>query len=106
MVRNLRSNPEPLLGAHQSIAGGLHKAFDRAESIGCRTLQIFTKNSNQWRARDLTDEDIESYKTAASKSNIRPVVAHDSYLINLCAKDPAILERSRIGFLDELRRCE
>ena len=97
---------DPLIGAHQSIAGGIHLAFERAERATCRTLQVFTKNSNQWRSKPLSDEDIQNYKSAASKSTIRPVIAHSSYLINMCAVDPAILERSRAAFVDELERCE
>src|SRR5260221_2793280 len=96
---------DPLIGAHESIAGGIETAFDRAKRAGCRTLQAFTKNSNQWRAKPLSDEAIAKYKTAASKSTIRPVVAHDSYLINLCATDLSILEKSREAFIDELQRC-
>jgi len=104
-----RTKPEEeeyLIGAHESIAGGLHTAFERAEHAGCRVLQIFTKNSNQWRARELSENDIANYKTAASKSNIREVIVHDSYLINLCASNPFILKRSREAFCDELNRCE
>ncbi|HMD14606.1 MAG TPA: deoxyribonuclease IV [Bacteroidota bacterium] len=97
---------ELLIGAHQSIAGGIYKAFERAEQAGCRALQIFTKNSNRWNAGQLTAEDIANYKTAASKSSILNVIAHDSYLINLCAADPLILQKSRDAFVDELRRCE
>ncbi len=100
------SSHEPLVGAHQSIAGGIHTAFDRARRAGCVTLQVFVKNNNQWKGKPLTDEDIASYKTAASKSNIAPVVAHSCYLINLCAVDPMILKKSREAFLDELRRCD
>ncbi len=95
-----------IIGAHESIAGGIHTAFERAESIGCKALQVFTKSSNRWYARPITDEDITNYKTAASKSSIKHVIAHDSYLINLCAKDKVILKKSREAFLDELNRCE
>src|SRR5512140_1937594 len=97
---------DPLIGAHESIAGGIHLAFGRAESIGCRTLQIFTKNASQWRAKPLTEDDIASYKTAASESSIRHIMAHDSYLINMCAKDKGVLLRSREAFVEELQRCE
>ncbi|HEY6191424.1 MAG TPA: deoxyribonuclease IV [Bacteroidota bacterium] len=96
----------PLIGAHESIAGGIETAFERGDRAGCRTLQVFTKNSNQWRAKPLSEEAIANYKTAASKSTIRPVVAHDSYLINLCATDLSILEKSREAFIDELQRCD
>ena len=97
---------EPLIGAHESIAGGVHTAFERAVRAGCRTLQVFTKNSNQWKSKPLSDADIANYKTAASESTIAPVIAHDSYLINLCARDESILQKSREAFVDELRRCE
>lgn len=107
MKRSLTpSSPGPLIGAHESIAGGIHTAFDRAERATCRALQVFTKNSNQWRAKPLSNEDIANYKTAALKSTIHPVVAHGSYLMNLCAREPALLQRSREAFVDELRRCE
>ena len=43
----------PKLGAHMSIAGGVDKAFDQAEKTGCEAMQIFTKNNNRWKARDL-----------------------------------------------------
>lgn len=98
--------PSPLIGAHESIAGGMAKAVERAVSIGCTALQVFTKSSNQWNAKSLTGEDIASYKSAVTKATLAPVVAHDSYLINLCAADPAILRRSREAFVEELRRCE
>ena len=100
------SNRLPLIGAHESIAGGIHKAFERGESVGCKTLQVFTKNNTRWFAPPLTDEDVANYKTAQKKSRITPVVAHDCYLINLCAADKSILKKSREAFLDELRGCE
>ena len=96
---------QELIGAHESIAGGVHRAVERAESIGATALQVFTKNSNRWDSPPLTDEDAENYKTALSKSNVRSVISHDSYLINLCAVDPAILEKSRKALVDEIRRC-
>ncbi len=96
----------PLIGAHESISGGIYKAFERAESAGCKTLQVFTKNNNQWNGKPLTDEDIANYNTAGSKSNITPVIAHDCYLINLCAINPDTLKKSRDAYLDELQRCE
>ena len=89
-----------------STRGGLHTAFERGMRIGCTTMQIFVKNSNQWEGKPLTAEDIENYKTARAKASIQPVVAHASYLINLCAVNPALLVRSRKALEDELRRCE
>lgn len=108
----LNNRPPPtdsrvlLIGAHESIAGGIHKAFERGASVGCTTLQVFTKNNTQWYAKPLTDEDVANYKTAQRKSRIGPVAAHDCYLINLCAVDKTILKKSRETLLEEFRRCE
>ena len=98
---------EPLLlGSHMSINGGMHTAFERGAMAGCATMQVFTKNGNQWKGRPYSAEDIESYISAAAKSTIAPVIAHASYLINLCATNPGTLDKSRAAFQDELHRCE
>ena len=89
-----------------STSGGVHTAVDRALSIGCTALQVFTKNNNQWSAKPLAEEEIENYKRKIAEATITPVMAHDSYLINLCAMNPDTLERSRKAFIDELTRCE
>lgn len=94
-----------LLGAHMSISGGVHTAFERGKLVGCTTMQVFSKNNNQWKGKPLTDPDIINYKNEAKKTNIKPVVVHSSYLINLCAKDKSTLEKSHESFLDELNRC-
>lgn len=98
--------PVPLIGAHQSIAGGIFRAVERAVSIKSTALQVFTKSSNQWRAKPLTPEDIASYKSAILNANLAPVVAHSSYLINMCATDERILVQSRDAYGEELERCE
>lgn len=95
-----------LLGAHTSIAGGVYMAIERAEILGFNAIQIFTKNNNQWKAKDLADVDIEIFKMNWKNSGVEFIVTHDSYLINLCAKDPEILEKSRSAFITELERCE
>ena len=96
----------PRLGAHLSIAGGLPRAVDRAEASGCEALQIFTKSAGQWRARDLPPEEIALFKRRVRQTKIRPVVAHNSYLINLAAADPALRRRSIDSLRDELDRAE
>jgi deoxyribonuclease-4 len=103
---NVKKKTGILLGAHMSISGGVHTAVDRATSIGCTALQVFTKNNNQWNAKPLTDDDIQNYKRKIAEASIAPVVAHDSYLINLCATNPEVLKKSRAALIDELTRCE
>jgi deoxyribonuclease-4 len=95
-----------LLGAHTSIAGGIYKSVEIAERLGFTAMQIFTKNNNRWFAKPIEEKDAEKFKSALVKSSVKFVVAHDSYLINLCAKNPETLEKSRNAFVDELQRCE
>src|ERR1035437_1342108 len=97
---------EQLLGAHTSINGGVSTAVDLAGKLKFTAMQIFTKNNNRWYAKPLTDEEINKYKTKLEASNIKFVVAHVCYLINLCAKDEIMLVKSREAFIDELQRCE
>jgi deoxyribonuclease-4 len=96
----------PRLGAHLSISGGLPRAVDRAEASGCAALQIFTKSAGQWRARALPPEEIALFRRRVRQTGIRPVVAHNSYLINLAAADPALRDRSIQALCDELDRAE
>lgn len=95
-----------LLGAHTSTSGGVSKSVDLAEKLGFNAMQIFTKNNNRWFQKPLEEKEIGAFKTKLNNSNIKFVVSHDSYLINLCAKDKEILKKSRIAMLDELERCE
>ena len=89
-----------------SIAGGVHTALERGASVGCTTLQLFVKNNTQWTGKAQTDADVETYKAVAAKTTIAPVMAHATYLINLCAKNKIFLKKSRAAFEDELQRCE
>jgi deoxyribonuclease-4 len=89
-----------------STSGGVHTAFERGMRCGCTTMQVFVKNNNRWAAPPMSAGDIENYKNASAKSTISPVVAHAAYLINLCADDARVLQRSRLALEDELRRCE
>jgi len=95
-----------LLGAHMSVAGGAFKAFGHGEKYGCTAIQIFTKSSNQWKAKELSDDDIDKYFSEQERTGIKMVVAHDSYLINLGSPDEAMLQKSRDAFLIEMQRCE
>jgi deoxyribonuclease-4 len=87
------------------VAGGLTAAIERAEELGCTAIQIFVKNASQWRGKEMTDEEAEAFRTAHAGSRVGPLMAHASYLINLCAGGPELLEKSRAALADELTRC-
>lgn len=94
-----------LIGAHMSIAGGLPLALARGEEAGCAAIQVFTKNASQWRGKTIAPEEAEAFRVAWQKSSIGPVIAHDSYLINLAAPDEAMWRKSIAAFVDEMERC-
>jgi len=89
-----------------SISGGLHLAFERGEEATCDIIQIFSKNATQWKSKPLTDDDIDKFKEAWKKSNIKTVLVHDSYLINLASPDEKLFQKSMDAFEDEMRRTE
>jgi deoxyribonuclease-4 len=88
-----------------SIAGGVHLALERGRSIGCGAVQLFVKSSNQWRAKELTDEEIGLFREKSSEFTPGFIIAHTSYLINIASPDPALLKKSTDALLVELRRC-
>ena len=96
----------PRLGAHLSIAGGLPRAVDRARASRCEALQIFTKSAGQWRARALPQDEIDLFRRRLAETGISPVVAHNSYLINLAAALPALRQQSIESLREELARAE
>jgi deoxyribonuclease-4 len=96
----------PRLGAHMSIVGGLPRAVDRAEASRCEALQIFTKSAGQWRARELPPAEIARFRERVEETGIRPVVAHNSYLINVAAAAPALRAQSIAALGEELDRAE
>src|SRR5512138_3746828 len=94
-----------LLGAHEGIAGGVSKAFSRAEADGADCLQIFTRNARGWAAKPLDDGEVERFRGEARRTR-KPVAAHSSYLINCASPDRDIRRKSWDALADELGRCE
>jgi deoxyribonuclease-4 len=94
-----------LLGAHESVAGGAATAIERGRADGCEAIQIFARPSAQWRARPFSPEEVSQFRSEHAQVGW-PVMSHASYLINLCAPDPVILDKSRLAMEDELVRAE
>jgi len=95
-----------MYGSHLSIAGGMHLAIGKARELGMTTVQVFTKNQQQWRVPPLAAEAIKTWVDALGESKFSHTVSHDSYLINLATADLALREKSIGLFVEELRRCD
>jgi deoxyribonuclease-4 len=96
----------PLLGAHQSIAGGYYKAVEAAAGFGMDVVQLFTKNNNQWKAKPITPAEIDEFRAALAVSGVQHPCAHTSYLINLASPDDVLWQKSLEAFTIELERAE
>ncbi len=93
-----------ILGAHISIAGGVHQAVERASERGLDCLQIFTKSRNQWKARTLEEKEIEAFKQGLVDHNLSHPLVHDSYLINVASPKESLYEKSLEALEVELQR--
>lgn len=99
-----RSRKQPPIGFHAPITGGLHNALLRSNELDCQAVQIFSRNPRGWRAKQLSDEEVEMFKRVRRKTKISPVAIHANYLINLAAADEVMLQKSRDSFREELER--
>jgi len=98
--------PTPALrfGAHMPTAGGLHNAILSGKTVGCEVVQVFTKSPQQWKARELTDAQVELFLQAQKDTGVPCLSSHDTYLINPAAADAELLQKSREALADELVR--
>lgn len=94
-----------LLGAHMSVAGGLHRAFDHIRKVEGQALQIFTRNQRQWRAAPISTEEQRLWLKAWEQAASMVVASHASYLINLASPKQEVAEKSVTALADELGRC-
>lgn len=94
-----------LIGAHTSAAGGVFNALIEGREIGATTIQLFTSNQRRWESKPLQQEVIDRWNAVLKETALREIMSHDSYLINLGAPDPLVLQKSRNAFQEELTRC-
>ncbi|MDO5580135.1 MAG: deoxyribonuclease IV [Planctomycetia bacterium] len=95
----------PKIGAHQSISGGLEKAILISKDLGFDTVQIFSKNSNQWKGAPIKPEAAALFQKTLKETGISDPLIHDSYLINLASPKSDLLEKSIAAFTEELNRA-
>ena len=97
--------PSMILGAHEGIAGGVSRAFERAEEDTAKAIQIFVRNPRGWASKPIEDEEVARFRAEARRTGM-PLAAHSIYLANHAAADPELREKSWATLADELGRCE
>ncbi len=95
-----------MFGSHLSISGGMHHALTSAEQLGFETVQVFTKNQQQWKCKPLDPAAIAAWAAELDRLRFQHTVSHDSYLINLASADDVLWNKSIDLFVEELTRCE
>jgi len=98
----------PLIGSHLSIAGGMVNALDAAATLGLDSVQVFTKNQQQWKVRPLADDEVRAWRSRVAQMGWTDgrTVSHASYLINLASPDPELWAKSVDLMTVEIERCE
>ena len=96
------------VGAHVSASGGVFNAPLNAVAIGAKAFALFTKNQRQWNAKELDKTTLDKWFEALEKSKIqvKHILPHDSYLINLGHPESDAREKSLESFIGEIKRCE
>lgn len=94
------------VGVHVSVVGGIHRAVERANKLGCETFQVFLSNPRSWQIGPLDDLSVERFRAARQESGLGPVVVHMPYLPNLASPDRELFERSIQSLRENLDRCD
>jgi deoxyribonuclease-4 len=93
------------LGAHMSIAGGYYKAVDAAAQFGMDVVQLFTKNNNQWNAKEITQAEVQQFSKSLKDSGVSNPLSHASYLINLASPKDDLWAKSIDAMVVEWQRA-
>lgn len=95
-----------ILGAHESIAGGVFNAIERGKKATCDTIQMFNKSNNQWQAKKISSDELDKYFEAIDKTGVTVSTSHTSYLINIASPNPELNEKSYMALKEEMERCQ
>ena len=93
------------IGIHDSSAGGVENAAERAYRLGCNTFQIFSTSPRQWQPYELGRPQCDQMNALRQKYNLKPLVIHTNYLINLASTTEQFLAKSVEAFRGELERA-
>ncbi len=95
----------PPLGAHVSVAGGVHTAPERGKRIGAEVIQIFSKHGTRWAGKALGEDDLRAFREEGARTGVRTVAIHSAYLINLGSSKETVRTRSLYALEDEASRA-
>lgn len=94
-----------LLGVHVSISGRIYEAVDRAASLGCTAMQIFSRNPRQWRQLEIAVEDAREFRKKRKEKGIGVVAIHVPYLINLATSYDDLYKKSVAAYIEDMKEA-
>jgi deoxyribonuclease-4 len=95
----------PPLGAHVSVAGGVHTAPERGKRIGADVVQIFSKHNTRWAGKALEADDARALREECGRTGVAVAAIHCAYLINLGSSKETVRTRSLYALEDESSRA-
>jgi len=93
------------IGIHTSSAGGVQLAAERAYRLGCNAFQIFSSSPRQWAQHELDRPQCEQIKRLRDRYDLKPLVIHTNYLVNLAGVNELFLKKSVEAFRGEIERA-
>ena len=94
-----------VLGCHLSIGKGFPAAVDEAERLSCTALQIFSHNASSWRMKAIDPEAAARFRERVRESDLRYIVVHTMYLLNLASPDDGLHRQSIAALKEEVVRA-
>ena len=89
------------LGAHISISESIALAPSRGRSVGCETIQIFSRSPRMLRkTKPIPPEEARAFQENLKKHGLARAVIHANYLINLASPKKNGLRYSRTAFVE------
>src|SRR6266699_5476774 len=92
------------IGIHTSTAGGVQNAAERAYRLGCNTLQIFSSSPRRWAPYELSEPHCAEMNRLRAHYDLKPLVVHTNYLVNLASSNELFLHKSMEAFRGEVER--
>lgn len=95
-----------MFGSHLSIAGSMVNALNEAQGLGLDTVQVFTKNQQQWRVPALDAGMVREFVAKTKELGWQGrLVSHASYLINIASVSDELWQKSVDLMTVEIERC-
>src|SRR5579864_3351880 len=93
------------IGIHTSSAGGVQNAAERAYRLGCNTFQMFSSSPRQWAPYELSEPQCAEMNRLRASYDLKPLVIHTNYLVNLASSNELFLQKSMQAFRGEVERA-